>query len=261
MQNSSPNYLQSRLFVQYLDIAHGFSGRLGGVSRGAYSSLNCGLGSNDDPDSIRENRRIVASRLDLAASALSTPWQVHGDVVRTLDGPLLDTEPPSADGVVTATPGVALGVSTADCVPVLFADPGAGVIGAAHAGWRGTLSGIVAATVDAMIALGAERARISAGIGPAIQQQSYEVGAELRANFLADNADHRRFFTPGGAAEKHLFDLPGFVAQRLTDAGVRDIKQSRMDTLSDPENYFSYRRSQRLGEPDYGRQLSVIALR
>ena len=182
MQNSSPNYLQSRLFVQYLDIAHGFSGRLGGVSRGAYSSLNCGLGSNDDPDSIRENRRIVASRLDLAASALSTPWQVHGDVVRTLDGPLLDTEPPSADGVVTATPGVALGVSTADCVPVLFADPGAGVIGAAHAGWRGALSGIVAATVDAMIALGAERARISAGIGPAIQQQSYEVGAELRAN-------------------------------------------------------------------------------
>ena len=252
--------LSSRILSAHNGLTHGFFGRQGGVSHGCYASLNCGLGSGDVREDIDENRRRVAARLNLPLTALATPSQEHGNTVLTLREPITAKVPPAGDGLVTQTPGIALGIGTADCVPVLFVDRQARVIGAAHAGWSGALRGIIAATVEAMLALGAVHTRIEACIGPAIQQQSYEFGAELRATFIADHADNQRFFVPAKASEKFLFDLPGYVAMRLGEAGLTGVEQLTADTAADAENFFSYRRSRHLGEPDYGRQLSVIAL-
>ncbi|MGH6980123.1 MAG: peptidoglycan editing factor PgeF [Stellaceae bacterium] len=240
-------------------IAHGFFTRDGGVSQGIYASLNCGWGSGDEPDAVAENRARAASSLGVAPDALATNNQVHGVTVVAVEGAPRRGERPKADGMVTRRRGVALGILTADCAPVLFADAEAGVIGAAHAGWRGALGGVLDATVRAMIASGADAKRIRAGFGPAIAAASYEVGPEFPAPFLAQDSSQARFFVtlPNG---KFRFDLPGYVRNRLDGLGLAAVAGTGGDTAAEPERFFSYRRSRLAGEPDYGRLLSAIAL-
>lgn len=241
-------------------IRHAFFTRQGGVSSGLYSSLNCGLGSGDDAGAVRENRARAMDALDLPPERLTTLYQVHGRDVVTLDAPLAEGERPKADALVTATPGVALGILTADCVPVLFCDAKARVVGAAHAGWKGALGGVLEATVGAMARLGAAPGRISAGIGPCIAQRSYEVGPEFPAPFLAEDADNARFFAPARTEGKWMFDLRGYVADRLSRAGVGEVGALPNDTCGEADRFFSYRRSCLNGEPDYGRGLSAIVI-
>lgn len=244
-------------------IPHGFLGRRGGVSGGTYASLNCGQGSDDDPACVTENRRRALAGAGLGDAALQTVYQVHGAAVVTLTGPLAG-ERPKADAMATDRPGLALGILTADCVPILFADPEARVVGAAHAGWRGALAGVAEATIAAMEALGAARGSITAAIGPAIGPDSYEVGPDFPAPFLAERAAAARFFRP---AERHgpqgrhwLFDLPGYVAARLAAAGTGQVRDMARDTLAEEAIFFSYRRGSLRGAPDYGRQISLIGL-
>lgn len=237
---------------------HGFLGRQGGVSGGIYASLNCGLGSSDDAAAVRENRvRAVAAIAP--GAALMTLHQVHSPTVVAVTVPFADDVRPHADGMVTATPGLALAILAADCAPVLFADVAAGVIGAAHAGWRPALNGVLPATVEAMIALGARRDRIAAAIGPTIGRRSYEVDDGFRDRFVADAPTHDDFFAAGRAGHWQ-FDLEGFIVRRLADAGLTTIAALGLDTYADPERWFSYRRTTHAGEPDYGRQISIIAL-
>jgi polyphenol oxidase len=240
-------------------VVHGFFGRRGGVSTGLYSSLNCGAGSDDLPENVRENRSRLMSALGLTADALHTLYQVHGrDVVR-IDGTEPQDQRPKADAMVSNAPGVALGILTADCVPVLFADPVAGVIGAAHAGWKGALSGVIDTTVDEMIRLGARAERIIGVLGPAIAAESYEVGPDFPDPFLAEGPDAANFFRPSARTGHHMFDLCGYVEQRLNRAGIGTVERLRLDTCTDHERFFSYRRATHQGEADYGRELSVIA--
>jgi YfiH family protein len=241
-------------------LAHGFFGRGGGVSTGLYGSLNCGPGSKDDPAAVAENRARVTGALGLAPDRLVTGWQVHGSEVAVIREPVPPDRRPKVDGLVTDRPGIALGILTADCVPVLLADRAAGVVGALHAGWKGALAGIVAATVQAMERLGAARGRIAAAIGPAIRQDSYEVGPELMRAFADADPTNVRFFVPSARERHYQFDLPGYVATRLAIAGVERVEDTGADTRDDPARFFSYRRTTLAGEPDYGRQLSVIAL-
>jgi len=237
---------------------HGFLGRQGGVSVGIYTSLNCGLGSADDAAAVRENRvRAVAAVAP--GAALVTLHQVHSPTVVAVTAPFADDARPHADGMVTATPGLALAILAADCAPVLFADVESGVIGAAHAGWRPALYGVLPATVEAMIALGARRDRIAAAIGPTIGRRSYEVDDGFRERFVADAPNHGDFFAAGRAGHWQ-FDLEGFIVRRLADAGLTMIAALGLDTYADPERWFSYRRTTHAGEPDYGRQISIIAL-
>lgn len=236
---------------------HGFFTRRGGASSGIFAGLNCGAGSTDLREAVAINRDRVAEALGLAAEALVGVHQVHSADVVTVTGP--SAAPVRADAMVTATPGLALTVLTADCQPVLFADRTAGVIGAAHAGWRGTLSGVLEATVDAMEALGARRGEVVAIIGPTISQRAYEVGPEFLDAFLAEDRDHARFFA-GGAGDRVHFDLPGFGLHRLREAGVARAEWTRHCTYSDPERFFSYRRSVHRHEADYGRLISAIRL-
>ncbi len=240
-------------------IAHGFFTREGGVSGGIYASLNCGGGSGDDPGAVAENRARATAALGLARDALATNHQVHGTSVVTVDHAWRREERPRADAMVSKTRGVALGILTADCVPVLFADPEAGIIGAAHAGWRGALAGVLDVTVRAMAALGAEPARIRAGFGPAIAHASYEVGPEFPAPFLAQDPAHERFFA-AAANGKFRFDLPGYVLARLAALHLAAVETTGGDTAAEAQRFFSYRRSRLQGEPDYGRLLSAIAL-
>lgn len=240
-------------------IRHGFFSREGGVSEGLYASLNCGLGSKDDPARVMENRARVAAALDVDPGSLVTCYQVHSPDVVTVDTPWVPGEGPKVDAMVTNKPGLALGILTADCAPVLLADPAGRVIGAAHAGWRGALTGVLAATVGAMTKLGAEVGRIVAGIGPCIAQRSYEVGPEFPAPFLAADPGNERFFSPAATEGKFLFDLRGFANAELTRAGVKRVYELPHDTCRE-ERFFSYRRSCMRGEPDYGRELSAIAL-
>lgn len=237
-------------------IAHGFFGRTGGVSRGIYASLNCGLGSSDDVLNVTENRR--RAREALGSTALNTLYQIHSPTVVTVDA-VWETAP-QADAMVTKTRGIALGVLSADCAPILLADAQAKVIGAAHAGWKGALSGVVEASVAAMEAQGAERSRIAAAIGPCISQANYEVGDEFRARFLAADADSARFFTAGARAAHHQFDLESYVAQRLTRAGVDNVSRLSTCTYARKADFFSFRRATHRGEGDYGRELSAIVL-
>ena len=238
-------------------ITHGFFTREGGVSTGIYASLNCGGGSGDDRNAVAENRARAAAMLGVARDALATNHQVHGIEVTTLVRPI-GGGGPRADAMVTRERGLALGILTADCVPVLFADSKAGVIGAAHAGWRGALGGVLEATVRAMAALGADPARIRSGLGPAIAPASYEVGPEFPAPFLARNPASARFFAAADA--RFRFDLPGYVRARLAALGLAAIGSTGGDTAAEPQRFFSYRRSLLRGEPDYGRLLSAIAL-
>ncbi len=238
-------------------LRHGFFTRRGGASSGVFSGLNCGPGSSDQSEIVRINRGRVADALEVAPDTLLTLHQVHSADVTHVDGPL--TERPRADAMVTATPGLALAVLTADCQPVLLADAKAGVVGAAHAGWRGTLDGVLEATLDAMESLGAARGNITAVIGPSISQGAYEVGPEFLEDFIADDPDNSRFFGTGNG-DRYLFDLPGFGLHRLRQAGTGHAEWTRHCTYSDPARFFSYRRATHAGEADYGRMISTIRL-
>jgi len=240
-------------------VAHGFFGRTGGVSSGIYASLNCGFGSGDERADVAENRARVARAMGVAPGALLTLYQVHSPDVVTVRSPE-DVAGARADAMVTATPGLALGVLTADCAPVLFVDPQAAVVGAAHAGWGGAFRGVIEATIGAMEALGARRDRVVAAIGPCIAQASYEVGPEFLDRFVAAEAASARFFVPSDRAGHHRFDLPAYALERLRRAGVAGATWLGRDTCAEPDAFFSYRRSEHRAEGDYGRQISAIAL-
>lgn len=239
-------------------IAHGFFGRRGGVSTGELASLNCGLGSGDDPALIAENRRRVADAV-LPGAALTGVYQVHGNRCVIVDEASDLSARPEADALATRTPGIVLGILTADCAPVLFADRDAGVIGAAHAGWKGALAGITDATLAAMESLGASRAHIAAAIGPCIGRASYEVDDAFVERFTADDPANERFFAAGKPGHA-MFDIAAYVAARLAAAGVTRIAIGGQDTYALQQDYFSYRRACHQGENSYGRQLSVIGL-
>ena len=238
---------------------HGFLGRRGGVSSGLVAGLNVGLGSADDPVAIAENRRLAVQAVAPGAS-LVTVYQVHSANVVTVTAPYADDARPHADAMVTAAPGLLLGILTADCAPVLLSDTQAGVIGAAHAGWKGAISGVTDATIAAMEALGAKRARISAAIGPCIARASYEVDALFLARFTNSDAANERFFADGKRAAHHQFDLEAYVAHRLAVAGIKRVAALGIDTYAHSDQYFSFRRATHTGDPDYGRQISLIAL-
>lgn len=237
-------------------VRHGFFTRKGGASSGLYTGLNCGRGSNDQQDVVATNRARVADAMGVGADRLAGVHQIHSADVVTITDPAQIAVSVDADALVTALPGVALSVLTADCQPVLFADVDAGVIGAAHAGWRGALSGVLEATADAMRDLGATR--ITAVIGPTISQRAYEVGWDFMESFTAEDPDYQRFFS-GGPDGKPMFDLPAFGLSRLRAAGI-EAQWTGHCTYSDPDRFFSYRRSTHLNEPDYGRLISAIAL-
>ena len=239
-------------------IAHGYFGRRGGVSTGELASLNCGLGSGDDPALIAENRRRVADAV-LPGATLTGVYQVHGNRCIIVDDKSDLTARPEADALATRTPGIVLGILTADCVPVLFADRDTGVIGAAHAGWKGALAGVTDATLAAMESLGAHRVNIAAAIGPCIGRASYEVDGAFVERFTADDPANERFFAAGKPGHA-MFDIAAYVAARLAAAGVTRIAIGGQDTYALQQDYFSYRRACHKGENSYGRQLSVIGL-
>lgn len=239
-------------------LPHGFAGRKGGVSTGIHAGLNVGLGSQDDPVAVERNRALVRDAV-LPGAALVTVRQVHSARVVTVTAPLADADRPEADAMVTDRPGLLLGILTADCVPVLLADEEAGVVGAAHAGWKGAIGGVTDATVAAMERLGARRDRIVGAIGPCIGRASYEVGEDLVTRFLSDEPGNERFFSAGRAGHAQ-FDIGAYVAARLAAADVRRVEMLEEDTYSQPDRFFSYRRSCHRNEADYGRQISVIAV-
>lgn len=241
------------------DTRHGFFTRRGGVSGGIYESLNCGPGSGDEQAAVQENRRRVAATLG-AKHGLVSLYQVHGrDVVVVGEDYDIGGPRPKADGMVSTRRGIALGILTADCAPVLLADAEAGVIGACHAGWRGAIAGVTDATIEAMERLGAVRERIRAAVGPLIRQSSYEVSESFRSGFVEAAAGNATFFAPGRRDGHWQFDLPGYLMQRLRQAGVA-AEDLGLDTCADAARYFSYRRTTLAGEPDYGRQISAIML-
>lgn len=238
-------------------LPHGFLGRRGGVSVGECAGLNVGYGSNDDPEAITGNRRLAIRALHPEAE-LATVHQIHSAEVVVADQAWPQGERPRADGMVTDTPNLLLGILTADCAPVLFADHEAVVVGAAHAGWRGALAGVTDATIEAMEQLGARREHIHAAVGPCIAQPSYEVDEAFRARFLHADPDNERFFA--GDSGKPHFDLEAYVVHRLIAAGIDEIEALNLDTYADSTRFFSFRRANHRGEADYGRQLSAIAI-
>ncbi len=247
--------------LDYPGLSHGFFTRLGGTSVGIYASLNGGIGSRDERAAVLENRKRMAETLGVAPERLLIPYLVHSADARVVDAPFGESAGPRCDGVVTRVPGLALGVTGADCGVVLFADPDARGVGAAHAGWKGAIGGVLEATVDAMVGLGAHKTRIAAVLGPTIGQRSYEVGPEFRGSFIAADADHRRFFAPCARPDHCLFDLPGFIRSRLEGIGIGRFDDLALDTYADETRFFSYRRATHRGEPDYGRLVAAIALR
>ena len=248
-----------RIAAAGISVPHGFFTRQGGVSQGPYASLNCSISGQDDPASVAENRARVATALGLARERLLGLSQVHGIEVATVTAAWRAGEGPRADALVTGRPGLALGIVTADCAPVLFADSQAGVVGAAHAGWRGALAGILEATVAAMVALGARPSRISAAVGPCIAQASYEVAADMTRALDADPASYE-FLAVGRRTGHWQFDLSGFCAARLARAGVREVERIAADTAAEPERFFSHRRRTLAGGGPIGHQISVIRL-
>jgi len=242
-------------------LRHGFFTRRGGVSEGPWAALNCSLSGQDDRERVRENRRRAAGALGLDLPALHGLSQVHGIAVAEVDAAgWQEGRGPQADAMVTRRPGIALGIVTADCAPVLFADPAAGVIGAAHAGWRGAVDGVIEATLAAMETLGAARARVVAAVGPCIAQPSYEVGPDLRDAVLARDVADARFFAPGRREDRWQFDLPGYCAARLAAAGVAAVETAGADTLAEEDRFFSHRRRTLAGGGPIGHQLSAIAI-
>jgi YfiH family protein len=239
-------------------VAHGFLGRRGGVSDGVHAGLNVGVGSQDDPAVVEENRRRARDMV-LPGATLVTLYQVHSADAVTVLEPFEERLRPHADALVTDRPGLALGILTADCAPVLFADREAGVVGAAHAGWKGAIGGVTDATLAAMEALGARRERVVAAVGPCIARASYEVDAAFFRRFAEADPENERFFADG-RPDHFQFDLEAYVAHRLAAAGVRTVEMLGLDTYGDPDRFFSYRRATHRGEPDYGRQIAIIGL-
>jgi len=253
--------IESSLLAALPHVAHGFFTREGGASGGIYASLNCGPGSKDDPAHVRENRARVAGAMDVPPENLLTLYQVHSPDTATVSAPFTQETRPEADSLATATPGLALGILTADCVPVLFADKNAPIIGAAHSGWKGAIGGVLESTIAAMEKLGANRANIIAAIGPAISQKNYEVGAEFRDTFLKEKGDNARWFVQSDRPDHFRFDLPGYVEEKLRALGLGSIDPLGLCTYADEKRFFSFRRATHRGEPDYGRQISVIRLK
>jgi YfiH family protein len=241
-------------------IRHAFFTRAGGVSGGIYASLNAGVGSNDDPIHVAENRARMATAMGVSLGRLLTCYQIHSPDVVVAAGPWTGEARPRADAIVTTVPGLAIGVSTADCGPVLFADPQARVIGAAHAGWRGALGGVTDQTITAMEKLGAARERIVAALGPMIRQNNYETGVDLRDRFVAADPTNVRFFRPSQREGHFMFDLAGYVVARLAAARVGTIEDVDACTYAESEKFFSYRRMTHRGEADYGRHVNAIVL-
>jgi YfiH family protein len=251
--------LASPLLSAIPGLRHAFFTRDGGVSGGLYESLNGGIGSNDDPAHIAENRRRMAAQMGVTPEHFLSVHQTHSPDVVVATGPWQGASRPRADAIVTRTEGLAISVTAADCGPILLADPNARVIGAVHAGWKGALTGVVESTVDAMEKLGAERSGMVAAIGPLIRQHSYEVGGEFVERFIEADAENAMFFIPAAREGHAMFDLAGFIRMRLENAGVLMIDDIRVDTYSD-ERFYSYRRSVHRREPDYGRHVHAIAL-
>ncbi|TXN23117.1 peptidoglycan editing factor PgeF [Methylobacterium sp. WL9] len=241
-------------------VRHAFFTRQGGVSEGLYASLNGGIGSRDEPASVVENRERMCAQLALPASALVSLYQVHSNRVVTVEAPFPLDARPQADAMVTRVPGLALGIATADCGPILFADPENRVVGAAHAGWKGALTGVITNTVAAMEDLGAERGRIVSVLGPTIAQAAYEVDEEFLARFRSEAPGSERFFAEGERAGHARFDLPGFILSRLHEAGIGEAAVLGLCTYADELRFYSYRRATHRGEADYGRLISAIAL-
>lgn len=241
-------------------VRHAFFTRRGGVSEGLYSALNGGLGSNDQAKAVAENRARMCAQLSLPPEALLSLYQVHSADVVTIAHPFSFAERPKADAMVTRVPGLALGIATADCGPILFADPENRVIGAAHAGWKGALTGVIEATVAAMVDLGAVRANIVAVLGPTISQESYEVGDDFVARFRNEAPGSEQFFAAGMRPGHVQFDLPGFIMSRLQEAEIGESASLELCTYRDAESFYSYRRATHRNEPDYGRLISAIAL-
>jgi len=252
--------LQAAALSALAGVRHAFFTRQGGVSEGVYASLNAGIGSHDDPAKVAENRARMAAALGIGAESLLTAYQIHSPKAVVVDAAWGLKERPRADALVTARPGLAIAITTADCGPVLLADRAAQVIGAAHAGWRGAAAGVLEATVEAMERCGADRRRIVAALGPMIRQPSYEVGPELVRAFNSEEKDNERFFKPAARAGHALFDLASYIAARLARTGIQQVEDLGHCTYSDPARFFSYRRSTHSGESDYGRHISAIAL-
>ncbi len=240
------------------DVRHGFLGREGGVSSGIYRGLNAGIGSDDDVALVTRNRDLALAAVAPGATLL-TPYQVHSADCVVVTGPFANGLRPNADALVTDRPGIAVGIVTADCAPVLLADEAAGVVGAAHAGWKGALGGVTDSTIAAMEGLGAQRDRIVAAVGPCIARASYEVDDAFRRRFEADDPANERFFGDAATAGHARFDLEGYVAHRLAAAGVTRVETLGLDTYADEARFFSYRRTTHRGEPAYGRQIAMIA--
>jgi polyphenol oxidase len=251
--------LVSPLLSAIPGLRHAFFTRHGGVSGGIYDSLNGGLGSHDDPAHVAENRRRMAEQMGVTPAHFLSLWQIHSPDAIVVSGPGDNASRPRGDALVTRAEGLAIGVTAADCGPILFADPNARVIAAAHAGWKGALTGIVESTVEAMLELGAERTGIVAAIGPLIRQHSYEVGAEFVERFITADAENALFFVAAARDGHAMFDLAGFIRMRLENAGVLMIDDIGLDTYSD-DRLYSYRRSVHRNEPDYGRHVHAIAL-
>jgi polyphenol oxidase len=241
-------------------IAHGFFDRGGGHSSGIFASLNCGLGSGDDPEIVAKNREIVARELKIEPVNLVSTWQVHSAEVVHVTRPWPLSERPKVDGMVCNTKGIAIGVLTADCAPILFADPEAGVVGTCHAGWKGALAGVSTSTIAMMKTLGANHDRITAVIGPTISKANYEVGPDFPNLFIAADSDNAKFFVPSTKQDHHMFDLPGYLLHRLKQAGIKTAMNLGLCTYADEPRFFSYRRATHRGEQDYGRLMSAIAL-
>ena len=241
-------------------IRHAFFTRAGGVSSGLYATLNGGVGSQDDAGKVVENRARMAAALAVEPQRLLTAYQTHSPKVVVAEAPWTTENRPQADAIVTRMRALAIGVTTADCGPILFADPRAGVIGAAHAGWRGALTGVIEATVAAMERLGAARGQIRAAIGPMIRQTNYEVGPDLVARFRAEDPAASRFFAPAKREAHAMFDLAGYIAARLKRAGITAVEDTGLCTYADPGRFFSYRRTTHHAEADYGRHVNAIAL-
>ena len=252
--------LQAAVLATLPGIRHAFFTRNGGVSQGIYDSLNGGVGSNDAPEHVAENRARMAMSLGVAPERFLSLYQIHSPDVVVAEVPWGADQRPRADAVVTRVPELAIGVSTADCGPLLFADDNARVIGAAHAGWRGAFTGVIEATIAAMEKLGAERSNIAVALGPTIRQANYEVGPEFVARFTAADMDNTRFFTDAGREGHSMFDLTGYIASRVQQAGIAKFEDLGLCTYAEPERFYSFRRATHQSEPDYGRHINAIAL-
>ena len=263
MERTAPSPVLSPVLSPALTragIRHAFFTREGGVSEGVYAGLNGGIGSNDKPENVAENRARMAGYLDVPADNLLSLYQIHSPIALNVTEAWPRTHRPQADAMVTVKPGIALGVGAADCGPILFADAEAGVVGAAHSGWKGAIGGVLEATIAAMEAEGARRSRMIVALGPMLSQANYEVGPEFKATFLAERAENIRHFRDGAREDHPHFDLPGYIVSRLERAGVGEIENPALCTYADEARFYSYRRKTHRNEPDYGRLIAAIRL-